>query len=100
MRTVSICRPTGLPVFSSLFADHVNSSSTSIRRKLEAVIDCRELELWKQKDLVEELKQELDDRDAELDEIDDALAKSRERYDQHTSYWRGLLDDVRGGKYR
>ena len=69
-------------------------------RKLEAVIDCRESELWKQNDLVEELKQELDDRDAELDEIDDALAKSRERYDRHTSYWRGLLDDVRGGKYR
>ena len=68
-------------------------------RKLEAVIDRRESELLKQKDLVEELKQELDDRDAELDEMDDVLAYSRQRYDQHTSYWRGVLEDVRGGKY-
>ena len=69
-------------------------------RKLEAEIDSRESELWKQKVSVLELKQELNDRDAELDEMDDALAKSRERYDRHTSYWRGVLEDVRGGKYR
>ncbi len=69
-------------------------------RKLDAVIDCRESELSKQKDLVEELKQELDDQDGELAEMDDALAEQRDRYDAHTSYWRCVLQDLRSGKYR
>ena len=69
-------------------------------RKFEAVVDCRDSELWKQKDLVEELKQELDDQDDELAEMDDALAEQRDRYDAHTSYWRCVLQDLRSGKYR
>ena len=36
------------------------------QRKLESVIDCHEMELAKQKDLVEALNQELDDQDHEL----------------------------------
>jgi vacuolar-type H+-ATPase subunit I/STV1 len=57
-------------------------------------------ELAKKKELVELLNQELDDKDDELAELDDALAKSRERYDAHTYYWRCVLQDVRSGKYR
>ena len=33
------------------------------------------------------LSLKLDDKDDELAEMDDALAKSRKRYDQHTFYW-------------
>ena len=59
-----------------------------------------EAELAKKEELVEFLNQELDDKDDELAELDDALAKSRERYDAHTSYWIGVQAGVRGGKYR
>ncbi len=64
-------------------------------RKLEAVIDCRESELWKQKDLVEEMKQELDDQEDELAEMDDALAEQRDRYDRHSIYWKRALQAER-----
>ena len=60
-------------------------------RKLEGVIDCRESELWKKKDLVEKLKQELDDQDDELAEMEDALAAQRDRYDRHSIYWSSAL---------
>ena len=60
-------------------------------RKLEGEIDCRESELWKKKDLVEELKQELDDHDDELAEMEDALAAQRYRYERHSIYWSSAL---------
>jgi t-SNARE complex subunit (syntaxin) len=68
------------------------------QRQLEALIDRREMEVAKQKDLVEVLNQELDDKDDELAEMDEALAMARERYDQHTFYWRSVLQEVRSGK--
>ena len=57
-------------------------------RKLENVIDCRESELWKQKDLVESLNQELDDQDHEL-------SLERSRYLTHTTVLRQLWEHDR-----
>jgi hypothetical protein len=64
-------------------------------RKLEGVIDYRESELWKKKDLVEELKQELDDQDDELAKMEDALAAQRDRYERHSIYWSSALQAER-----
>ena len=57
-------------------------------RKVEAVVDCRESELAKQKDLVEALNQELDDQDHEL-------SLERSRYITHTTVLRQLLEHER-----
>ena len=58
----------------------------------------RDMEGAKQTNLVEVLNQELDDKDDELAEMDEALAMARERYDQHTFYFRSVLQEVRIGK--
>ena len=60
------------------------------QRKLESVIDCHEMELAKQKDLVEALNQELDDQDHEL-----SLASERSRYFTHTTALRQLYEHER-----
>ena len=59
------------------------------------MIDRREMEVRKQKDLVEALNQELDDKDDELAEMDDALAKQRDRYVRHSFYWSSALQQER-----
>ena len=65
------------------------------QRELEALIDRREMEVRKQKDLVEALNQELDDKDDELAEMDDVLAKQRDRYVRHSFYWSSALQQER-----
>ena len=57
-------------------------------RKVEAVVDCRESELAKQKDLVEALNQELDYQDHEL-------SLERSRYFTHTTALRQLYEHER-----
>ena len=58
------------------------------QRELESVIDGYETELAKQKDLVEVLKQELDDQDHEL-------SLERSRYVTHTRVLRELYEQER-----
>ena len=58
------------------------------QRKPQCVIDCHEMELAKQKDLVEALNQELDDQDHEL-------SLERSRYSTHTTALSPLLEQER-----
>ena len=58
------------------------------QRKLESVIDCHEMELTKQNDLVETLNQELEDQDHEL-------SLERSRYFTHTTALRQLWEHER-----
>ena len=58
------------------------------QRELESVIVGHEMELAKQKDLVEALNQELDDQDHEL-------SLERSRYFTHTTVLRQLLEHER-----
>ena len=58
------------------------------QRELESVIVGHEMELAKQKDLVEALNQELDDQDHEL-------SLERSRYFTHTTVLRQLLEQER-----
>jgi hypothetical protein len=59
-----------------------------VQRKLESLIDIHEMELAKQKDLVEALNQELDDQDHEL-------SLERSRYVTHTRILREVYEQER-----